>query len=186
VTAWTAPQGGFVNPAFKSISRYQDIPDPDHNSELSLPLITVTDFKTGEAGKEVILLIAGEHARQVKLTQCSVALQSCNSQNFLSLMGAADPCGCCLALRALHAQTLPELRRICRELITSEIVYWLYQVLTGKDAELLSWPAAASFASQRKQMGLGAGNLQDWVQDLLKKVVFKVLPRGVAKESAAL
>lgn len=62
----------------------------------------------------------------------------------------------------------------CRELITSEIVYWLYQVLTGKDAELLSWPAAASFASQRKQMGLGAGNLQDWVQELLKKVVFKV------------
>ncbi|KAL0031813.1 hypothetical protein WJX79_008797 [Trebouxia sp. C0005] len=108
-----------------NLARYQDIPDPDHNSELSLPLITVTDFKTGETGKEVILLIAGEHAR---------------------------------------------------ELITSEIVYWLYQVLTGKDAELLSWPAAASFASQRKQMGLGAGNLQDWVQDLLKKVVFKIVP----------
>jgi len=84
-------------------------------------------------------------------------------------------------IRAHHAQTLPELQRICRELITSEIVYWLYQVLTGKDAELLSWPAAASFSSQRKQMGLGAGNLQDWVQDLLKKVVFKVLPNGVAK-----
>lgn len=47
--------------------RYQDIPDPDHNSELSLPLVTVTDFKQGEAGKEVILLIAGEHARQVTL-----------------------------------------------------------------------------------------------------------------------
>lgn len=108
-----------------NLARYQDIPDPDHNSELSLPLVTVTDFKTGEAGKEVILLIAGEHAR---------------------------------------------------ELITSEIVYWLYQVLTGQDAELLSWPAAASFASQRKQMGLGAGNLQDWVQDLLKKVVFKIVP----------
>lgn len=108
-----------------NLARYQDIPDPDHNSELSLPLITVTDFKTGETGKEVILLIAGEHAR---------------------------------------------------ELITSEIVYWLYQVLTGKDAELLSWPAAASFASQRKQMRLGAGNLQDWVQDLLKKVVFKIVP----------
>lgn len=44
--------------------RYQDIPDPDHNSELSLPLVTVTDFRQGEAGKEVILLIAGEHARQ--------------------------------------------------------------------------------------------------------------------------
>ena len=88
-------------------------------------------------------------------------------------------------IRAHPAQSLPELQRICRELITSEIVYWLYQVLTGKDAELLSWPAAASFASQRKQMGLGPGNLQDWVQDLLKKVVFKVLPNGAAGESAA-
>ena len=63
----------------------------------------------------------------------------------------------------------------CRELITSEVVYWLYQVLIGKHAELLSWPAAASLAAQRKQMGLGAANLQDWVQDLLKKVVFKVI-----------
>lgn len=61
-----------------------------------------------------------------------------------------------------------------RELITSEIVYWLYQVLTGKDAEFLSWPAAASFHTQRKQMRPGVGTLQDWVQDLLKKVVFKV------------
>lgn len=103
----------------------------------------------------------------------------------LSQRGVFDP-RCCLALRVPHAQTLPALQRMCRELITSEIVYWLYQVLTGKDAELLSWPAAASFASQRKQMGLGAGNLQDWVQDLLKKVVFKVSPNGVAKESAAL
>lgn len=43
--------------------RYQDIPDPNHDSELSLPLVTLTDLKTGEAGKEVILLVAGEHAR---------------------------------------------------------------------------------------------------------------------------
>lgn len=81
MTVWTTPRGGFVKHAFKLISRYQDIPDPDHNSELSLPLITVTDFKTGETGKEVILLIAGEHARQVKLALSSVALQSCNFQN---------------------------------------------------------------------------------------------------------
>lgn len=65
-----------------------------------------------------------------------------------------------------------------RELITSEIVYWLYQVLTGKDAEFLSWPAAASFHTQRKQMRPGIGTLQDWVQDLLKKVVFKVSQRN--------
>ena len=61
-----------------------------------------------------------------------------------------------------------------RELITSEIVYWLYQVLTGNDAEFLSWPAAASFHTQRKQMRPGVGTLQDCVQDMLKKVVFKV------------
>ncbi|KAL3139931.1 hypothetical protein ABBQ38_004221 [Trebouxia sp. C0009 RCD-2024] len=108
-----------------NLARYQDIPDPDHNSDLSLPLITVTDFKQGEAGKEVILLIAGEHAR---------------------------------------------------ELITSEIVYWLYQVLIGKDAEFLSWPAATAFHTQRKQMRPGVGTLQDWVQDLLEKVVFKIVP----------
>ena len=75
---------------------------------------------------------------------------------------------------------MPETLCMCRELITSEIVYWLYQVLTGKDSELLSWPAAASFQSQRKQMGLGAGTLQDWVQDLLKKVVFKVGRNAIA------
>ena len=62
----------------------------------------------------------------------------------------------------------------CRELITSEIVYWLYLVLTGKDADFLSWPAATSFHAQRKQVRPGLGTLQDWVQDLLKKVVFKV------------
>lgn len=61
-----------------------------------------------------------------------------------------------------------------RELITSEIVYWLYQVLIGKDAEFLSWPAATAFHTQRKQMRPGVGTLQDWVQDLLEKVVFKV------------
>lgn len=61
-----------------------------------------------------------------------------------------------------------------RELITSEIIYWLYQVLTGKDSEFLGWPAAAALTTKRKQLGLGSGTLQDWVQELLKKVVFKV------------
>ena len=61
-----------------------------------------------------------------------------------------------------------------RELITSEIIYWLYQVLTGKDSEFLGWPAAAALTTKRKQLGLGTGTLQDWVQELLKKVVFKV------------
>ena len=78
----------------------------------------------------------------------------------------------------LHMQniidTITNVPNCFRELITSEIVYWLYQVLTGKDAEFLSWSAAASFHAQRKQMRPGVGTLQDWVQDLLKKVVFKV------------
>ena len=43
--------------------RYENIPDPE--SDISLPVITITDFATGEAGKEVILLIAGEHAREL-------------------------------------------------------------------------------------------------------------------------
>ena len=76
--------------------------------------------------------------------------------------------------------------QLCRELITSEIVYWLYQVLAGKDAEFLSWPAAASFVSQRKKMGLGASNLQDWVQDLLKKVVFKVTYYAEARHAGCM
>lgn len=59
--------------------RYQDIPDPDHNSELSLPLVTVTDFRQGEAGKEVILLIAGEHARQATLAATPHCTPSSNT-----------------------------------------------------------------------------------------------------------
>ena len=43
--------------------RYENIPDPE--SDISLPVVTITDFATGEAGKEVILLIAGEHAREL-------------------------------------------------------------------------------------------------------------------------
>ena len=61
--------------------RYENIPDPE--SDISLPVVTITDFATGEAGKEVILLVGGEHAR---------------------------------------------------ELITSEIVFWLGKLLAGKAA----------------------------------------------------
>ncbi len=32
--------------------RYEEIPDPE--SDLSLPVVTITDFATGEAGKEVL------------------------------------------------------------------------------------------------------------------------------------
>jgi len=33
------------------VRRYEEIPDPE--SDLSLPVVTITDFATGEAGKEV-------------------------------------------------------------------------------------------------------------------------------------
>ena len=64
------------------LPRYENIPDPE--SDNSLPVVTITDFATGEAGKEVILLVAGEHAR---------------------------------------------------ELITSEIVYWLGKLLAGESSQ---------------------------------------------------
>ena len=101
--------------------RYQDVPDP--KSELSLPVLTVTDHSSGESGKEVILIVAGEHAR---------------------------------------------------ELFTSEVVYWLVQVLTGQDSAFAAWPAAAQMAGDRKAVGLGGSTLHEWTASLLKTCVFKV------------
>ena len=79
--------------------RYENIPDPE--SDISLPVVTITDFATGEAGKEVILLVAGEHAR---------------------------------------------------ELITSEIVFWLGKLLAGKhyfEHSMMQRPAFDGFLSIR-------------------------------------
>jgi len=77
------------------LCRYENIPDPE--SDISLPVVTITDFATGEAGKEVILLVAGEHAR---------------------------------------------------ELITSEIVFWLGKLLAGKhyfEYSMMQRPASDGF-----------------------------------------
>lgn len=109
--------------SFPAVVRYQDIPDP--NSDLSLPVLTVTDHSSGESGKEVILVVAGEHAR---------------------------------------------------ELITSEVVYWLVQVLSAQDSEFAAWPAAAQMAGDRKAIGLGGATLHEWVASLLKTCVFKIIP----------
>ena len=43
--------------------RYETIPDPDSNA--NLPVVTITNFSLTNAGKEVVLLTAGEHAREL-------------------------------------------------------------------------------------------------------------------------
>lgn len=37
----------------------------DQEAVLSLPILTITDFETGLAGKEEIVLVAGEHAKEL-------------------------------------------------------------------------------------------------------------------------
>ncbi len=101
--------------------RYENIPDPE--TDTSLPVVTVTDFASGEAGKEVVLLVAGEHAR---------------------------------------------------ELITSEIVFWLGKLLSGKDDELADWAAVQTATALAWKRGWAKGTLKEWAEELLGKVVFKV------------
>ncbi|KAK9810511.1 hypothetical protein WJX72_012011 [[Myrmecia] bisecta] len=101
-----------------SLVKYEEVVDPESDS--TLPLFTVTDFPSGTESKELILLVGGEHAR---------------------------------------------------ELITSEIAFWLIQLLAQQAPGLESWPAA----SQVQQLGKSAP-LGKWGAALLKKCVFKVLP----------
>lgn len=104
------------------LCRYEDLPDPE--TDASLPVVTITDFASGEVGKEVILLVAGEHAR---------------------------------------------------ELITSEIVYWLGKLLSGKDEELADWAAIQTATALAWKRFKAKGTLKDWAEDLLGKVIFKVI-----------
>ena len=101
--------------------RYENLPDPE--TDASLPVVTITDFASGEAGKEVILLVAGEHAR---------------------------------------------------ELITSEIVFWLGKLLSGKDDELADWAAVQTATALAWKRGWAKGTLKEWAEELLGKVIFKV------------
>ena len=45
------------------MTRYETIPDPE--SDANLPVVTITNFSGGHTNKEVILIVAGEHAREL-------------------------------------------------------------------------------------------------------------------------
>ncbi|KAK9866978.1 hypothetical protein WJX84_000427 [Apatococcus fuscideae] len=92
-----------------------------------LPVVTITDFASGEAGKEVLLLVAGEHGR---------------------------------------------------ELITSDIIYWLGKALSGKAEELLHWPTMQQVLSKAQvgTTGLKGNSLELWLEGLLQKCIFKIVP----------
>jgi hypothetical protein len=64
-----------------------------------------------------------------------------------------------------------------RELITSEVVFWLGKLLSGVDEELASWPAVESATAAAWQRGWAKGTLKEWADDLLKRVLFKARAR---------
>ena len=101
--------------------RYENLPDPE--TDTSLPVVTITDFPSGEAGKEVILLVAGEHAR---------------------------------------------------ELITSEIAFWLGKLLAGIDDELADWAPIQTATASAWERGFAKGTMKEWASKLLTTVLFKV------------
>jgi hypothetical protein len=113
-------------PALLIWPRYENLPDPE--TDASLPVVTITDFASGEVGKEVILLVAGEHAR---------------------------------------------------ELITSEIVFWLGKLLSGQDDELADWTAVQTATALAWKRDWAKGTLKEWAEDLLGKVIFKVGHRSL-------
>lgn len=43
--------------------RFEDV--MDQKAALTLPILTITDFETGIANKELIVLVAGEHAKEL-------------------------------------------------------------------------------------------------------------------------
>lgn len=61
-----------------------------------------------------------------------------------------------------------------RELITSEIVFWLGKLLSGKDDELADWTAIQTATAQAWKRGWAKGTLKEWAEELLGKVIFKV------------
>ena len=105
------------------LSRYETIPDPE--SDANLPVITITNFSTGDVNKETVFLTAGEHAR---------------------------------------------------ELVTSEVAFWLGALLSGQRPadELPDWAALQSVQAATWKIGATKTTLSEWAESLLQTVVFKV------------
>jgi Ser/Thr protein kinase RdoA (MazF antagonist) len=61
-----------------------------------------------------------------------------------------------------------------RELITSEIVFWLGKLLAGIDDELADWAAIQTVTASAWERGFAKGTLKEWAGELLTKVLFKV------------
>jgi hypothetical protein len=77
------------SPLTTRFRRFENIPDPDSQSR-SLPLITITDFAGGEVGKEVLLLVAGEHAREIITSEIVLWLASLLTGDKLEALLTAD------------------------------------------------------------------------------------------------
>ena len=63
-----------------------------------------------------------------------------------------------------------------RELITSEIIFWLGKLLAGIDDELMDWAAIQTATASAWKRGWAKGTLREWADDLLKHVLFKARP----------
>ena len=159
------------------------MPDPD--TDTSLPVVTITDFATGEAGKEVRLLdaLAFLHGRVAKdwhaAACCDLGLMTTCTAGVKCLLVCGQAVHC--AHGCTHEEHFASVQVIllvggehARELITSEIVYWLGKLLSGIDEELADWAAIESATAAAWKRGWAKGTLKEWADDLLKHVLFKV------------
>ena len=116
--------GHIIDSGLGQICSFEEIPDPD--SQYRQPVLTISDASVADADKQLILLVAGEHSR---------------------------------------------------ELITSEIVFWLVSLFLDE----VSWESAKSWSQTKEveQHAVGKGwadtDLRTWARVLLHRVVFKVL-----------
>lgn len=62
-----------------------------------------------------------------------------------------------------------------RELITSEIAFWLGKLLSGQgQSDIAEWDAYDFLQAKAWEHGLTKEKLVDWVEAMLKRIVFKV------------
>ena len=105
---------------------FEEVPDPE--SQFRLPVLTITDFSVQDSNKQVILLVAGEHAR---------------------------------------------------ELITSEIIYWLSALFLDDTAwePASAWTQISDIEKTAIDKGWAKSTLKAWARSLLQKIIFKVLDK---------